>query len=341
MRFLVVAVIASLATYVSSSSHHEHKKSHPHTEKELENLFTSFVKTHNKKYTHTDFFNRFNTFKVNMEKIRLHNMGNHSFTLGVNEFADLTWQEFRSTKLGFKHIDNSYLRSKNVAPIKKEEEDVDLLELEDVVDWRKKGAVTDVKNQGQCGSCWSFSATGSVEGAHFLKAASLLSLSEQQLVDCSTKEGNQGCDGGLMDYAFQYIINNNGITTEAAYPYKAVGGTCQASGLESAATITGFTDVIKGSESDLLKAARNQPVSVAIEADQPAFQLYSGGVMDSKCGSNLDHGVLVVGYGTDNGKDYWIVKNSWGASWGEEGYIRLVRGQNQCGIADSASYPLA
>jgi C1A family cysteine protease len=213
------------------------------------------------------------------------------------------------------------------------------------VDWSAKGAVTPIKNQEQCGSCWAFSTTGSVEGAWFLAKGELVSLSEQQLVDCSGPEGNQGCNGGLMDYAFEYIIKNKGITTEAAYPYTAADGTCQAAGKPVEATLSGYKDVSPNSETALLTAIAQQPVSVAVEADQSVFQFYSGGVMDSACGTALDHGVLAVGYGTDTGKDYYKVKNSWGADWGEKGYIRLGRGakfnpSGQCGIQMDPSYPV-
>jgi C1A family cysteine protease len=211
------------------------------------------------------------------------------------------------------------------------------------LDWRQKNAVTPVKNQQQCGSCWSFSSTGSVEGAHAIKTGNLVSLSEQQLVDCSTAQGNQGCNGGLMDQAFQFIISNGGITSEAQYPYTATGpNTCQTN-VTSVATISSFVDVTPGSETALMAAVNLGPVSIAIEADQECFQFYSGGVLsDPSCGTNLDHGVLVVGYGTDatSKQDYWIVKNSWGASWGESGYIRLIRGTNECGIAQEPSYPV-
>jgi len=161
-------------------------------------------------------------------------------------------------------------------------------------------------------------------------------------VDCSGPQGNQGCNGGMMDQAFQFIISNGGITSEAQYPYTAAQGTCNTN-VTSVATISSFVDVQSGSESALLQAVNIGPVSIAIEADQECFQFYSGGVLsDPSCGTNLDHGVLVVGYGTDatSNQPYWIVKNSWGASWGESGYIRLIRGTNECGIATEPSYPV-
>jgi len=313
-----------------------HTQSTVPTEQEFESAFASFIKQHNKQYTADEFFHRFNVFKSNMEFIRTHNVySGADYTMGPNAFLDLTWAEFRQAKLGFKNVDNSVLRENNVEIL----EEVDV-QAGAAVDWRSKGIVTPVKDQGQCGSCWAFSTTGSTEGAYAQKTGKLISLSEQQLVDCSTTQGNQGCNGGLMDYGFQYIITNRGITTEAAYPYKGVDGTCKKS-QTAAATISSFKDVAAGSETQLLTVATKQPVSVAIEADQMGFQFYSGGVFTATCGKNLDHGVLVVGYGTDAGKDYWIVKNSWGSSWGEAGYIRMIRNKNQCGIAQQASYPVA
>jgi C1A family cysteine protease len=329
MRFAVAALVASLA-FVSAKTHSNTKVP---TESELEQQFTSFVKTHNKKYTHDEFFGRFNTFKTNAEKIRQHNLLGAKYTMSVNQFADMTAEEFRSTKLGYKNIDQSVLRANNAVKL-------DSSAAPASVDWRTSNIVSPIKDQGQCGSCWAFSATGSIESAVAQKSgAAPLQLSEQQLVDCSTAQGNQGCNGGLMDYAFQWVISNKGITSEVSYPYKATGPNTCTKGKTVAATIKSFTDVPAGDEDSLLAAVAKQPVSVAIEADQLAFQFYSGGVLTAKCGEALDHGVLAVGYGTDAGTDYWIVKNSWGASWGESGYIRLERGINQCGIADAASYP--
>merc|ERR1711981_1129555 len=210
------------------------------------------------------------------------------------------------------------------------------------VDWTTKGAVTPVKNQGQCGSCWAFSTTGSVEGAYQIATGKLQSFSEQELVDCAGSYGNQGCSGGLMDDGFKYI-EAKGDALESAYSYTGKNGKCnsakQAANALKKGTMTTFTDVKTNSEPQLMAAVAQQPVSVAIEADQSGFQLYKSGIFSGKCGSKLDHGVLVVGYGTDSGKDYWKIKNSWGATWGEKGYLRMVRNKNQCGIAQQPSYP--
>jgi C1A family cysteine protease len=298
-----------------------------------EKLFTEFVAKYNKKYEGVDeFFNRFAIFQENLNMIATHNAGNHTFTMAQNEFTDLTFAEFHAGYTGLLNRPVSpYLRSQN-AP----EETVSA--PMDSVDWRTSGAVTPVKNQGQCGSCWAFSTTGSVEGAVKIKTGTLTSLSEQQLVDCAGSAGNQGCNGGLMDYAFEWIIKQKGICTEAAYPYTGQDGRCKA-GCKVGSPISSYKDVTSGSESALQAAVKIGPVSVAIEADQSAFQFYSGGIFSAACGTQLDHGVLAVGYGTQ-GQNYWIVKNSWGTSWGESGYIRMIMGKNECGISLAASYPV-
>lgn len=302
--------------------------------------FNEWVEEHGKSYIPTERDYRNSVYNNNIAKIHLHNIAGHSWTMAPNKFADLTADEFASRHTGgLMKPKRRSLRSKTTyAPF-------NTTALPTSVDWTAKGAVTPIKNQEQCGSCWAFSTTGSVEGAWFLAKGNLTPLSEQQLVDCSGPEGNQGCNGGLMDYAFQYIIDNKGITTEAEYPYTAADGTCQAKGKSVAATLSGFKDVTPNSDLALMTAIAQQPVSIAVEADQSVFQFYSGGVMDSTCGTQLDHGVLAVGYGTDTGKDYYKVKNSWGADWGEKGYIRLGRGakfdpSGQCGILMDPSYPV-
>ncbi|CAL4155913.1 unnamed protein product [Meganyctiphanes norvegica] len=299
---------------------------------------------------------RQSVFEGNLNFINLHNADFENnlvtFTVGMNQFGDMTTEEIQSYMLGFKQDPSSSTDNRPVPVFTADKHE----KLPTEIDWRTKapGAVTPVKDQAQCGSCWAFSATGSLEGQHFLKTNKTVSLSEQNLVDCSMKEGDHGCFGGLMDNAFRYIKINNGIDTEASYPYKAKNGNCTFKPDNVGATVTGFVDIKSGSEKALEKAvATVGPISVAIDASQPTFHFYKKGVYhDTKCSSvHLDHGVLAVGYGVDTstsstwdngkGKKYWLVKNSWNAKWGDEGYIKMARNAgNACGIATSASYPL-
>jgi len=324
-KILIIAVVGLAVANAASFS-----------ETEYQSMFTKFMSQYNKKYTHDTFFYRYTVFKANMDRVALANKQKHTYKLGMNEMGDMTHAEFKATKLGYNKIDRSFVRGKAACPVGN---------VPSSVDWVAGGAVTPVKNQGQCGSCWSFSATGSIEGSVQIATKQLIGLSEQQLVDCSTAQGNMGCNGGLMDYAFQYVISNGGLTTEEGYPYSATGpNTCSVTS-PLASTISGFCDVNSGDENALDAAVAVGPVSVAIEADQSCFQFYSSGIMsDPSCGTQLDHGVLATGYGVLNGVNYWNVKNSWGASWGNQGYIYLgkqVAGQplGVCGIASEPSYP--
>ncbi|CAJ1974993.1 unnamed protein product [Sphenostylis stenocarpa] len=286
---------------------------------------------------------RFNVFKANVMHVHDTNKMDKPYKLKLNKFADMTNHEFRSTYAGSKvnhHImfrgtprGNGTFMYEKVGTVPPS------------LDWRKKGAVTDVKDQGQCGSCWAFSTVVAVEGINQIKTNKLVTLSEQELVDCD-KEQNQGCNGGLMESAFEFIKQKGGITTESNYPYTAQEGTCDASKENDlVVSIDGHENVPADDENALLKAVANQPVSVAIDAGGSDFQFYSEGVFTGDCSTDLNHGVAIVGYGTTvDGTNYWIVRNSWGPEWGEQGYIRMQRNiskkEGLCGISKLASYPI-
>lgn len=302
--------------------------------------FEGFRERFQKKYESLEELeNRFKIFRDNVQKIHEHNKVANNYTLAVNKFTDLTEDEFRQRYVG------GFSKKADLLKGTCSKFSVTGDETPSTVDWRKT-AVTPVKNQEQCGSCWSFSATGAMEGAWAISSGELISLSEQQLVDCSKKYGNMGCNGGLMDNAFLYAIDV-GMCSEQAYPYTAAGATCVASSCDKVVQMKFCKDVPASNQEALREAvALKGPVSIAIEADTKIFQSYSSGVITgTSCGTNLDHGVLIVGYGTENGVKYWLVKNSWGTSWGDEGYVKIGRSDSTndpgvCGIAMQPSFPV-
>merc|ERR1712159_912237 len=326
----------------------------PLGESEYSALWNQFKADFGKNYALSEEHDaRYSTFKDNVDFITSHNARaeEHGYTVAINQFADMTKTEY-SAMLTYK------AENKKPNPVVVFDES----NLADSVDWTTKGAVTPVKNQGQCGSCWAFSTTGSTEGAYQIATGKLLSFSEQELVDCAGSYGNQGCNGGLMDDGFKYL-QAKGDELEASYSYTGKTGTCNTAKQSSAdgfkpGVVTGLKDVTSNDEAQMEAAVAKGPVSVAIEADQSGFQFYKSGVFSGTCGDKLDHGVLVVGYGTDAGKDYWTVKNSWGTSWGLQGYIRLAKGSKtnttgrallggggggksgQCGLLKQPSYPV-
>ncbi|XP_015785651.1 cathepsin L1 [Tetranychus urticae] len=308
----------------------------------LDSQWESFKTKYGKSYDSAEEeTNRRNIFAQKLEKIKAHNEraanGEVTYRLGVNKFSDLTAEEFKAKYLGYKPARRSAPLIHNVNYTVKAPASVD---------WRTKGIVSEIKDQQQCGSCWAFSAIASIESANAQKNGKLVELSEQNLMDCSWKYGDNGCGGGLMDDAFSYVKANKGVDTEKSYPYISGDGEdyhkCRYTAANKGASISSFVDVPEADEKSLLSAVAERVVSVAIDAGP--VQDYESGILNTdECSSDpqdLDHGVAVVGYGTEDGTPYWIVKNSWGKDFGESGYFRLYRGNNMCGIADSASYPI-
>ncbi|NWI39444.1 CATS protein, partial [Picathartes gymnocephalus] len=335
-----------------------------HPEPALDRHWELWKKSYGKEYQpQEDSFRRL-TWEKNLWLVTLHNLehslGLRSYTLGMNHLADMTSEEVAASLTGLQ------LRPRGNSAFQPRSRPAG--EVPEALDWRDKGCVTEVKNQvsrgprslpvlprgssqasfpptsqGACGSCWAFSAVGALEAQVKLKTGNLVSLSAQNLVDCSGMYGNKGCAGGFMTEAFQYIIDNGGIESDESYPYTAQNGTCHYNASARAASCSRFQELPPGDEAALREAvATVGPVAVAIDATRPSFFLYRSGVYDDpQCKQEVNHAVLVVGYGSLENKEFWLVKNSWGVRFGDAGYIRMARNaSNLCGIASYASYPL-
>lgn len=317
MKFVVFALFAFLAAAV-------------HTEDEYRYLWGKWREEHERVYENYEENYRYHVFKMNLDKVEKYMAISSDVVLQMNQFGDLSHEEFAARYLAapFDRLSiggTSFVPSTN--------------DLPEQFDWLSKGAVTPVKDQGQCGSCYAFSAVGTMEGAWKVAGHDLTSFSEQQIVDCSNSYGNEGCNGGEMYASVQYVIDNGGIATEASYPYKAVQGKCLEKPLVG--KFKAYYNVTKGSEDDLQNAcATMAPVSVGIDASSWEFQFYYSGVYDpSSCSTtDLDHGVTLTGYNADPklAKQYWIIKNSWGTGWGQKGYFWMRKGINRCGVATQA-----
>lgn len=314
---------------------------------DVDGMFYEHMKKYDLNFANgAEFEHRLEVFAERVYEITVHNANqDRTYDLGINQFSHLTFEEFKEAVglaqggamppvRNFRGNGNGLVMPVNVSA------------LPTSVDWVAAGAVTDVKNQGQCGSCWTFSTTGALEGAYAIKWGTLQSFSEQELVSCDTTDN--ACNGGWMDSAFEWVQKNGGLAYESDYPYVSGDGVTIPACTESAAyqdpkvVPTSWVDVPAKSMSSLMAAVAKQPVSIAIQANQAAFQSYAGGVLTGRCGTRLDHGVLLVGYGTsDDNVDYWKVKNSWGPTWGMDGYILIERSAaDLCGVLDAASYPV-
>lgn len=298
--------------------------------------FARFAQRHGKRYDSVEEIKlRFANFVDSWRLVRSSNRKGLPYSLALNQFADMSWEEFQAQKLGAAQncsatTNGNHKLTDALLPTKK--------------DWREQGIVSPVKNQGGCGSCWTFSTTGALEAAYKQAFGKDISLSEQQLVDCAGAFNNYGCNGGLPSQAFEYIKYNGGIETEDAYPYVGKDGVCKYSSENALVKVVDSVNITLGAEDELKHAVGLvRPVSIAFQVVN-GFRHYNGGVYTSNtCGNtpmDVNHAVLAVGYGIENGIPYWLVKNSWGATWGDNGYFKIEMGKNMCGIATCASYPV-
>ncbi|XP_072392907.1 cathepsin L-like proteinase [Diabrotica undecimpunctata] len=312
MKLLIIAAALIVATNAKLSAFEQ---------------WTSFKATHNKSYNLIEEQLRFGVFQENLRKIDEHNakyeIGEETYYLAVNQFTDWSNAEFKAML-------DSQMAQRPQLSVTEKFEAVSSLQVPTEVDWRNKNADLGVKNQGSCGSCWAFSAAGAIEGQLAIHKNQHVPLSEQELVDCDTVNG--GCNGGLMTDAFNYV-KRHGLAAESKYKYTGRDGSCKKV-QKQVSSISGYVNLAR-TETALINALANVgPVSIAVDAD--TWQHYGGGVYNNRnCRTSLNHGVLAVGYT----KDALIVKNSWGTSWGERGYIRIIRGQNLCGVNLMNSYP--
>merc|ERR1719240_1718063 len=336
MKSLIFATLATLAV-VSTVLYKGSLKNDDPIPTPVYDSWVHWKQKNNKAYgTDTEEQYRAKVYYSNFKYVAKVNQSQKDYQLELNKFADLTGAEFKQQYLGF--AQQPKLRNEKISPLTN-------IKTPDSVDWSSRSdVVTPVKDQGQCGSCWAFSSTGGIEGAVGTSGGSMQSLSEQQLVDCAGGVyGNHGCNGGLMDNAFNYV-QQYGMMSESSYSYLGQNGTCRFRSDNVVSHIKSHTDVPQKSPSHLMQAVSQQPVSIAINANP--IQFYSSGVFSDSCGDQLDHGVLLVGYGTDatTGQKFWKVKNSWGGNFGEQGYFRLLRddvegSSGKCGLQLSASYP--
>nr|XP_039258212.1 procathepsin L-like isoform X1 [Styela clava] len=330
MRILVVVAVYFVVCCLSVSAN-----------RLFQSEWEAWKTEHGKSYSYEEENKRQYIWEKNLKKVVDHNMeadnGIHTFRLGMNQFADMDEEEWRI--LVSSHVTKLTNQGELCKIVNNTNEIIDQSE-DDSVDWRTKGFVTPVRNGGTCGASWANSVTGTLEGQHFKNTGMLVLLSEQNLIDCTSS----GCRGGTVEQAYAYIINNKGIDSEASYPSTGMPGECHFTPSGIGATMSGCVELPNGDEATLQRAVKEiGPISVVVDASQPSFQLYKSGVYYStECSSTkLDHAMLIVGYGTMDSHDYWIVRNNWGAEWGMKGYILMSRNRrNNCGIASSATYPL-